>query len=101
MIERRREAWWTVYVLDRQMSSLLGCCVAFPDDDVNTRLPAFQGSVQTSLALGIHVKLCKAATVILQSELSLDGLESKCKLTFYPQLCTAKDKTRANVSLSR
>lgn len=67
--ERRREAWWTVYVLDRQMSSLLGCSVAFADEDVSARLPSFSGSVQTSLALGIHVKLCKAATVILQSKL--------------------------------
>lgn len=66
--ERRREAWWTVYILDRQMSSLLGCPVAFPDEDVSTRLPSFGGSIQTSLALSIHVKLCKAATNILQSE---------------------------------
>lgn len=67
-IERYRQIWWTVYILDRQMSSLLGSPVAFADSDVSAHLPSFSGSVQTAMGLSIQVRLSKAITVILQSK---------------------------------
>nr|POF01397.1 putative transcriptional regulatory protein c3c7.04 [Quercus suber] len=55
--ERRREAWWTTYILDRQMSALLGVPTSIPDHEVTALLPSFAGSVHKSSALNVHVKL--------------------------------------------
>ena len=67
-VERSREAWWTVYVLDRQMSSLLGVPLALSDEDVTAHLPSFAGSTQKSLALNIQIKISKATAMIQQSK---------------------------------
>ena len=65
--ERRREVWWTVYVLDRQMSSLLGVPLAFSDEDISAQLPTFAGSPHKAVALSIHVKISQATAVIMKS----------------------------------
>ncbi|KAF2152900.1 hypothetical protein K461DRAFT_254853 [Myriangium duriaei CBS 260.36] len=66
-LERCREAWWTVYVLDRQMSSLLGSPCSISDDDISACLPFFSGSRQKFAALNVQVKLSKATAMILQT----------------------------------
>jgi hypothetical protein len=67
VLERCREIWWTVYILDRQMTSLMGAPVGLSDDDISQCLPSFSGSPRKSLALNLHAKLAKATAVILQS----------------------------------
>lgn len=67
-VQRCMNVWWTVYVLDRQMSSLMGVPLALKDSDISTPLPAFAGSRQKSLALEIHVKLSRILSHILNSE---------------------------------
>lgn len=75
-VERCREVWWTVYILDRHMTSLQGVPITLSDDDITTALPTFAGSARKSLALSLHVKLSKAEAVILQSKVcSLHGVE--------------------------
>ncbi|KAI7377669.1 hypothetical protein KC328_g14315 [Hortaea werneckii] len=49
--ERYREAWWTVYMLDRHMSSLMGAPVALADDEITAQLPSFAGYPQKRVAL--------------------------------------------------
>lgn len=66
-VERCREVWWTVYILDRHMTSLQGVPITLSDDDVTAVLPKFSGSGRKSLALSLHVKLSKAEANILQS----------------------------------
>lgn len=68
VLERRHKAWWTVYLLDRQMTCLLGVPIGLSDEDIDTPLPLFGGSAKKTLALSLHVKLCKATAVILQSK---------------------------------
>lgn len=67
-VERCREIWWTVYVLDRQMTAMMGVPMSLSDDDITAPLPSFGGSGKKQLAMGLHVKLAKANAVILQSK---------------------------------
>lgn len=67
-VQRCMNVWWTVYVLDRQMCSLMGVPLALRDSEISAPLPAFAGSRQKSLALEIHVKLSRILSQILNSE---------------------------------
>lgn len=68
MVERCKETWWTVYILDRQMTSLMGVPLSLSDDDITASLPSFGGSSKKRLALSLHIKLAKATAIILQSQ---------------------------------
>ena len=65
--ERCRKVWWTVYVLDCHLSSLMGVPLAMAEQDMSAQLPKFAGFPQKSLALSIHVRLAKTTTLILRS----------------------------------
>ena len=67
-VQRSMNAWWTVYILDRQMSSLMGVPLALKDSEISAPLPAIAGSRQKSLALEIHVKLSRILSHILNSK---------------------------------
>lgn len=71
VVERSREVWWTVYVLDRLMSSLLGAPLALADEDITARLPSYPGSAQKSLALSMQIKTSGAFAAIQRSEAQL------------------------------
>lgn len=66
-VQRSRKVWWTVYVLDRQMSSLMGVPLAVRDEDINASLPTFSGSAQKASAMELHVKLSRVLSQILNS----------------------------------
>ena len=67
-VQRCRNVWWTVYILDRQMSSLMGVPLAVKDDDITASLPTFHGSLQKTLALELNVKLSGIISRILNSK---------------------------------
>ncbi|RMY13700.1 hypothetical protein D0867_07377 [Hortaea werneckii] len=67
--ERYREAWWSVYMLDRHMSSLMGAPVALADDEITSQLPSFAGYPQKRVALEMQVRLSRVTTLILRSKL--------------------------------
>jgi hypothetical protein len=70
MRERCREIWWTIYILDSHMSALMGVPQSLSEHDVTAQLPEFATSSSSkSLALGIHIKLARATSSILQSKL--------------------------------
>ncbi|KAG7106334.1 putative transcriptional regulatory protein C3C7.04 like [Verticillium longisporum] len=58
-VERCRRAWWTVYILDREFTSLMGLPLTIQDDDVNCPLPKFDGQMQRMATLEMQVKLCR------------------------------------------
>ena len=66
--ERCREIWWTVYVLDCHLGSMMGAPTAVAEHDISAQLPSFGGSSQKSLALSTIIKLTKTTTMILRSE---------------------------------
>ncbi|EKG14254.1 hypothetical protein MPH_08544 [Macrophomina phaseolina MS6] len=81
-VERCRRAWWTVYVLDREMTSLMGLPQSIHDDDVHPALPTFSGSVQRTAALNMQIKLSRAIARINRGVYGADGrLNSKFLLS--------------------
>ncbi|RMZ26453.1 hypothetical protein D0859_09483 [Hortaea werneckii] len=79
--ERLREAWWTVYMLDRHMSSLMGAPVALADDEITAQLPSFAGYPQKRVALEMQVRLSRVTTLILRSKPCTVGLKHGKELT--------------------
>jgi proline utilization trans-activator len=66
-VERRRKAWWTVYILDRQMTSLMGLPQSIHDNHIHPQLPTFSGSPQRTMALDMHIKLSRIIAEINSS----------------------------------
>lgn len=66
-VERRRKAWWTIYILDRQMTSLMGLPQSIQEDQIHPQLPTFSGSLQRTRALDMHIKLSRAIADINSS----------------------------------
>ncbi|OTA61629.1 Zn(II)2Cys6 transcription factor [Hypoxylon sp. EC38] len=78
LVERSRRAWWTAYVLDREMTSLLGLPQSVVDDDIHPQLPSFAGSTQRSAALNMQIKLSRLTATINRTVYGIDGkLRSK------------------------
>lgn len=69
-VQRCRNVWWTVYILDRQMSSLMGVPVGLRDDDISASLPAFSMPSQKSLALELNVKLSGILSQIMNCKVA-------------------------------
>ncbi|RDW76925.1 hypothetical protein BP6252_04978 [Coleophoma cylindrospora] len=95
-VQRCRNSWWTVYVLDRQMSSLMGVPLGVQDDDVAAFLPTFPESRQRTLALEIHVKLSRIISQILTTVYGRDGRLSRkylnCTKTALKNIATVTDQ---------
>ncbi|GKU20030.1 unnamed protein product [Fusarium langsethiae] len=65
IVERSRRIWWTVYVLDREMTSLMGLPQSVHDDDIHPALPHFDGSSQRAAALNMQIRLCRSIASII------------------------------------
>ncbi|KAF1851671.1 Zn(II)2Cys6 transcription factor [Cucurbitaria berberidis CBS 394.84] len=59
LVQRCRKIWWTVYILDRQMTALMGLPQSIRDDDISCQLPNFNGSAQRAAALNMQIKLAR------------------------------------------
>jgi proline utilization trans-activator len=68
-VQRCRRIWWTIYILDRQMTALMGLPQSIRDDDITCQLPNFSGSTQRSAALNMQIKLSRIYAEIGKSEL--------------------------------
>jgi proline utilization trans-activator len=67
-VERCRRIWWTVYILDRETTSLMGLPPTIHDDDVTCPLPDFSGATQRVTTLHMQVKLCRIIANINKSK---------------------------------
>ncbi|KAI0490064.1 hypothetical protein F4859DRAFT_501670 [Xylaria cf. heliscus] len=77
LVERSRRAWWTVYILDREMTSLMGLPQSHHDHGVCPQLPVFQGSLQRTAALSIRVKLSHIMAKINHTVYSADDQKDR------------------------
>ncbi|KAG4256872.1 hypothetical protein FPRO03_03882 [Fusarium proliferatum] len=64
-VQRSRHMFWTLYILERQLISLLGLPLSIADETISARFPDFPGQPQKLEALNIHV------------DFSVYGLEGK------------------------
>lgn len=65
VVQRCRRIWWTVFVLDSQMSALMGLPMNIQDSDMSAPLPEYPGSPTKTAAVKIHVKLSQALSQII------------------------------------
>ncbi|RJE18722.1 hypothetical protein PHISCL_08937 [Aspergillus sclerotialis] len=70
VVERCRRIWWTIYILDRQMTSLMGLPQSIQDDQLYHGLPSFSGSPQKVIAVAMQIKMCQIIAEINSSEWS-------------------------------
>ena len=68
LVQRCRKIWWTVYILDRQMTSLMGIPQSIRDDDISCQLPEFADSTQRAAALNMQIKLARIYGEMARSE---------------------------------
>jgi proline utilization trans-activator len=69
-IERARAIWWTVYMLDRELSSLMGLPIQIADENITTMLPPAQTDEQAT-AFRLHIKLCRIMAQVVRSTSSV------------------------------
>jgi hypothetical protein len=69
LVQRCRKVWWTIYILDRHMTSLMGLPQSIQDEDITCQLPDFAASPQRAAALNIQIKLARVHAEITRSKL--------------------------------
>ncbi|KAG8352617.1 hypothetical protein FVEN_g9367 [Fusarium venenatum] len=77
IVERSRRIWWTVYVLDREMTSLMGLPQSVHDDDIHPALPHFDGSTQRAAALHMQIRLCRSIASVGRGVYGVNGRLNK------------------------
>ncbi|CAO2651315.1 Nn.00g096120.m01.CDS01 [Neocucurbitaria sp. VM-36] len=73
LVQRCRKIWWTVYILDRQMTALMGLPQSIRDEDISCQLPSFNGSVQREAALNMQIKLARIYAEITRTVYGTKG----------------------------
>ncbi|ETS84810.1 hypothetical protein PFICI_02835 [Pestalotiopsis fici W106-1] len=72
-VERCRTVWWTIYVLERQITSLLGVPPGIAEESISTPFPELPGQTQKLIALRIQVQLSQILAKIDQTVYGRDG----------------------------
>ena len=67
LVSRCRKIWWTVYVMDSQMTSLMGLPQSLSYEAISTQLPAYLGSTQRTGACAMQIKLTQILSDISKS----------------------------------
>lgn len=73
VVERSRRVWWTIYVLDREMTSLLGLPQSINDRDIYPELPKFEESHHRRAALEMEIRLSRVIATINKGLLLILG----------------------------
>ncbi|CVL08360.1 related to positive activator of transcription [Fusarium mangiferae] len=72
-VRRYRNAWWTLYILDRKFSSLMGAPSSIQDSDISVPIPGDQTTPRRSSSLEMHIKLSRLKTKVLNTIYGIDG----------------------------
>ncbi|EAA57671.1 hypothetical protein AN6030.2 [Aspergillus nidulans FGSC A4] len=94
LVQRCRKIWWTIYVLDRQMTSLMGLPQSIQDNQIHPQLPSFPGSPQKVVALSMQIRMCQIIAEINSTVYGADGrLNRKFLLRTKAALASTTDLT--------
>ena len=80
LVQRCRKIFWTVYVLDRQLSSLMGVPSSIRDEEISAGLPSYSESSSRAVALDIQVKLSRVIAKISRGNTAQLKLLSRSNL---------------------
>ncbi|KID62566.1 Zn(II)2Cys6 transcription factor, partial [Metarhizium hybridum] len=73
LVPRCRRIWWTILVLDRQMTYLMGLSQSIRDDDVTAPLPEFEGDGFRTAAFAMRTRLSHFIATIDRAIYGPDG----------------------------
>jgi proline utilization trans-activator len=71
LVRRGRRIWWTVYALERKLSSSMGVPVLLHDEDLTTTLPDAENSDVSATGQVIHVKIGRLLGEVVSSRMNL------------------------------
>ncbi|TKW49897.1 Proline utilization trans-activator, partial [Colletotrichum tanaceti] len=77
LVQRCRKIWWTVYVLDRQMTSLMGLPQSTLDEGVYCQLPSYPGSAHRTAGLSMQIKFARIIAEISSTVYGANGRLNK------------------------
>ncbi|PVH75748.1 hypothetical protein DL98DRAFT_592883 [Cadophora sp. DSE1049] len=63
--EHRTKLWWTVYVIERKLSSLVGVPPALHDEDIALSMPSIDPSQKPGLTMAFHIEISSQLGQIL------------------------------------
>ncbi|KAI0383988.1 fungal-specific transcription factor domain-containing protein [Hypomontagnella monticulosa] len=72
-IGRHRAVWWTIYILDKRFSSLMGAPNSISDGDITVPLPDSGRNTHNAKALSLHVALSRLQAKVLNAVYGQDG----------------------------
>ncbi|KKK24020.1 hypothetical protein AOCH_002780 [Aspergillus ochraceoroseus] len=72
-VTRRSNIWWTVYILDRKFSALIGSPNSVNDDEITSILWDLKTCSKAEAALSLHVKISQVISRVLNTVYSADG----------------------------
>lgn len=72
--ERCCNLWWTIYILDRTLSSAVGAPISVQDEHIKQPLASPKDSSLKDATLVLHVKLCRVVSSILNGICSRDTI---------------------------
>ncbi|KAE8155257.1 fungal-specific transcription factor domain-containing protein [Aspergillus avenaceus] len=73
-VRRCNRMWWTVYVLERRMSSIIGVPPGISEESISAPFPSAQRHIQSPNALEMQIKLCQ---VLAKIDRTVYGVEGK------------------------
>ncbi|RAH48956.1 fungal specific transcription factor domain-containing protein [Aspergillus brunneoviolaceus CBS 621.78] len=73
-VQRCSLVWWTVYALERRMSSLLGVPMGISEESISAPFPSISGQIQGVNVLEMQVVLCQ---ILVKVDLTVYGSEGK------------------------
>ena len=71
--ERCRNLWWTIYILDRTLSSAVGAPVSVQDAHIRQPLGSPTDLSPRDAILVLHVKLCRVVSSVLNGKNKTGG----------------------------
>lgn len=103
LLERSRRIWWTIYVLDREMSSLSGLPQSISDGEICAQRPRVAMPAQRAAAIDMHIEICRSIASIGQGIYGANGRLSNKFLrstkTILGKIAGLADKLQTEFSL--
>ncbi|KAJ5231277.1 fungal-specific transcription factor domain-containing protein [Penicillium citrinum] len=78
-VQKSRLVWWTVYILERRMSSLLGVPLGISEESISAPFPSTSAQIDSSNTLEMQAKLCQ---ILAKVDLTVYGVEGKLDIRY-------------------
>ncbi|KAE8401210.1 fungal-specific transcription factor domain-containing protein [Aspergillus pseudonomiae] len=72
-----RNIWWTTYILDRQLSVMVGAPCSIQDSEITCSLPSSYDASERGTLLTVHVKLSRIMGDIIKSVYTADSKQRR------------------------